>query len=81
MEKTIQELQDKINLLEDKTILLEKKQEQSNILFYEHLQFMNYSQKIKNLENALQLLKYETSCQNKNKWTTGYVSTPHLVKT
>ena len=66
MEKTIQELQDKIILLEDKTNLLEKNQEQANILLYEHLQFMNFSQKIKNLENAMQLLKYETS-QNKNK--------------
>lgn len=61
MEKTIQELQDKIILLEDKTNLLEKNQEQANILLYEHLQFMNFSQKIKNLENAMQLLKYETS--------------------
>ena len=66
MEKTIQELQDKITLLEDKITLLEKNQEQANILLYEHLQFMNFSQKIKNLENAMQLLKYETG-QNKNK--------------
>lgn len=43
----------KITELEKRIQELEEKQEKDNTQIYEHLQFMNYSQKIKKLENAV----------------------------
>lgn len=43
--------------LEKQVEELTKKQEKENTLVYEHLQFMNYSQKIKNLENDIRDIK------------------------
>lgn len=60
----MEELENRINkleiiissLLEEHKKIVEK-QEKENTLVYEHLQFMNYSQKIKNLENEIREIK------------------------
>ena len=72
MENKIIELEKKINLMEDtfntlldervqllyeQLNLLKERQEQESKLFYEHLQFMNFSQKIKNVENEIRDIK------------------------
>lgn len=64
MENKIEELENRINQLETiiSSLLNEhkkivEKQEKENTLVYEHLQFMNYSQKIKNLENEIREIK------------------------
>ena len=54
-------LSDRILILETQMNLLKEKQEKENTLFYEHLQFMNYSQKIKNVENEIRDLKLKIS--------------------
>lgn len=60
----MEELENRINQLETiiSSLLNEhkkivEKQEKENTLVYEHLQFMNYSQKIKNLENEIREIK------------------------
>ena len=52
-------LEKTIKILEERLELLKEKQERENTTVYEHLQFMNYSQKIKNTENTMVDLKNE----------------------
>lgn len=58
MENTLNTLlEERIQLLHEQLNLLRERQEQESILFYEHLQFMNYSQKIKNTQNEILQIK------------------------
>ena len=50
-------LEERIQLLYEQLNLLKERQEQESKLFYEHLQFMNFSQKIKNVENEIRDIK------------------------
>jgi len=62
LEKTIEKLlTERVELLERKMTLLKEKQDDERIEIYEHLQFMNFSQKIKDIENEIRNIKYINS--------------------
>ena len=68
MEEKMKEMEEKMKEMEEKINLLEKKQEEDNIQVFEHLQFMNYSQKIKNTENEIYKIKSEINQQKREKY-------------
>lgn len=57
------ELLIKITALEKQIVDMEEKREKDMVQLYEHLQFMNFSQKIKDLENKVRSLENELDRQ------------------
>lgn len=57
------ELLIKVAALEKQIVDMEEKREKDMVQLYEHLQFMNFSQKIKDLENKVRSLENDLDRQ------------------
>ena len=60
------ELLTKVAALEKQIVDMEEKREKDMVLLYEHLQFMNLSQKIKDLENKVRSLESQRLMVDRN---------------